>query len=117
MRAFFRYALEVGKALVEYLVDTMLVPGTNLCGLALFVAAFSPVLVIHQQFPWLAEGLLTLLGGGLCFVFDAGLRKTLAHESWLEFDRGARVVFLPGWLMGLVWILVGSIQGFCALLA
>ncbi len=114
MRALGRKGVRLGRKVLECVAGEIL-PGTNLGGFALFAVTWSPLLAIEKQFPAVAEWQWTLVGAVVCLVFDVGVRKILTHESLLEYRRGARVFFLPAWLMGLLWMLVGSIQAVCAL--
>jgi hypothetical protein len=118
MRWLARNVVRVGKALVDMcLSDTAWPIGTNLLGIAVFLAAFGPAVAIMLWLPTAKEGPLVMLGGAIGFALDAGLRKALGHESLLELDRRPRLVFMPLWLWGLLWILVGAIQSLWALLA
>jgi hypothetical protein len=110
-----RSVLRAGKVLFDC-ADTPWPLGTNLLGLAVLLAAFGPVVAIIAWLPTAEKGPLVMLGGATSFVLDAGLRKALGHESLLEYDRGPRLVFMPLWLWGLLWIVVGAIQGLCTLL-
>src|SRR5262249_34490485 len=110
-------ALRLAKAGLDFLVDLLVFPGTNGLGLTLFLTTFAPLAVAHARFPTVAAGVLTVAGGTVSLLLDVGLRRALRHESLLEYHRGGRLLYLPLWLWGLLWLLVGAIQCVAAFLA
>ncbi len=116
MCSFMRTVLRSGKVVFDICADTGWPIGTNMLGLAVFLAAFGPAAAIKAWLPSADTGLLVMLGGAISLALDAGLRKVQGDESSPEVDRGPRLVFMPLWLWGLLWILVGAIQALWALL-
>ena len=53
--------------------------------------------------------LQTILAGVLVFLIDRSYRQRLG-ANLVDYDRGGRIIFIPLWVMGLIWILVGMIQ-------
>jgi hypothetical protein len=102
-------ALRLAKGLTDFLVDFALLPGTNILGLA-FVLAIGFLMTVFQiKRQSAAEGALVMLVGMLASGLDVGIRKLLGHQSVLEYDKGARFVYLPLWIWGLVWVVAGLV--------
>jgi hypothetical protein len=113
VRSVFRW----GKAVLDGLVDLLVLPGTNGLGLALVLAVFVPLGMARARFPSIAEGVLIGAGGAISLLLDLGLRRALRHESLMEYHRGGRLVYLPVWIWGVLWLLVGAILAVATLLA
>lgn len=93
------------RALPELLWHNIL-PGTNLLGLVFFFFTGLAVLT------WVAVGpepLQQVLLGALLFLVDRGYRRWLGVELF-EYERGARIAFLPVGIYRLVIGLIGMIQ-------
>ena len=99
---------------LDFLADRVIGFGTNALGLLLFVLAFLPFILISKRFPAVEEGLLNLGGGILVVALDIASRSLMGEETWVQ--RGGRFIFLPVWICGVIWILVGSGQSLFALL-
>lgn len=110
MRSLIHGILRLGAVVLHFLEHTILPVGTNCLGILLFMGAFTPAIVMIELYPATERWILVVLGGVISLAIDAGLRKALGHESLLEFDRGPRMVFIPLWIWGLLWIVVGVVQ-------
>jgi len=89
--------------------------GTNLLGLVLFAAAFGPLAFAFQESTKLVEALLIGAGGCICCLLDLCYRKALKHETFVE-PTGPQILYLPGWVIGGVWVVVGVVKTIIAML-
>jgi hypothetical protein len=89
--------------------------GTNLLGLLLFAAAFGPLAVLFQDSTKLVEALLIGAGGCIACLLDLGYRKAMKHETFVE-PTGPQILYLPAWILGGVWVVVGVVKTIIALL-
>jgi hypothetical protein len=97
-----------GRALFKFLLDQCLPVGTNLLAILLIAAAYFFALAVEAMLPRTEKGVLDAVLGLTCLALDAGLRKAFLHESLLAFDKGGRLIYVPVWMWGVVWIFVGT---------
>jgi hypothetical protein len=96
-----------------FLIQRMDIPflgliGTNLLGLLLAFAAFLPLGFLMQRFGARIEGVVTFLGGGIVFGADWIFRRKF--DILFEEKHGARLFYLPMWIWGIIWMVVGIIK-------
>lgn len=82
--------------------------GTNLLGLLLAFAAFLPLGVLMQRFGPRIEGVVNIIGGGIVFGADWIYRHKFDFS--LEEKNGGRLFYLPIWIWGVIWMIVGTIK-------
>lgn len=104
-----------------FIVETIIAPfGTNLLGLALMLVVFLPLGILIQKFGRRIEGIVNFIGGGLILGVDWFFRRprefyagqSLSELKWdLLFDpeRGPRILYLPAWMVGVIWMVSGLI--------
>jgi hypothetical protein len=56
-----------------------------------------------------AEGPLTLIAGVMILIFDLAYRLLRKEGHWLIPNKGGSLFFLPAWVMGALWIILGII--------
>jgi hypothetical protein len=78
----------------------------NLVGLAIFALSFGIATGLSKAMGLSSEGLLMLLGGPLATTLDLAYRK-LIGKHWLRPSAGGSLFFIPVWLLGIVWGLLG----------
>jgi uncharacterized membrane protein len=118
---------KVVRALV-FMVETILAPaGTNFLGLAVVLAAFLPLAFFIKKLganlEGYMEGLVIFIAGGIVFGIDWSYRRLgprefyadesldrLKYEAMFDWNQGARLLFLPIWIWGVIWIIVGLIK-------
>ena len=93
------------KALPEFLWHGIL-PGTNFSGLLFFVAV---AIIMIEWRAALHDGVTTLIVGSVLFLIDWTFRGRLGADLF-DYDRGARVAFLPMWIWGIIWMISGLVQ-------
>lgn len=113
------------RALV-FMVETLIAPaGTNLIGFTMAVVIFVPLGIFIQKLggriEGVIEGAVNFLGGVLTFGSDWIYRHIGPHEfhaqeaHLLKFDisfdlkKGGRIIYLPVWIWGVLWMISGII--------
>ena len=105
---------------IEAIVGLVAPFGTNLLGLALFLIVFAPLGILIEKFGRQIEGVVNFIGGSLILGVDWFFRRpreffagqSLSELKWdLLFDaeRGARIAYLPAWMIGVIWMVTGIV--------
>jgi hypothetical protein len=79
-------------------------PGIVICGFA-FAAAFGIGHLIGTS----DEGHLMIIAGPLCVALDASYRFWRPERRWFHPDTGGSFFFIPIWLLGIVWLVLGIV--------
>src|SRR5262245_32506320 len=104
MRSLLNHAVRLGRVILDFLVDLAVFPGTNFLGVVLFLVVGLGLSALQDEVRLRGVAELFIIAAGIiCLGLDIGLRKALGHESILEYERGARLLFLPLWMWGVVW--------------
>ncbi len=80
----------------------------NLVGLAILAISFGIAFVAGHLFGVSSEGAVMIIAGPIAAVCDVGYR--LRHggsPSWFHPRRGGHLLFLPIWLFGVLWTVLG----------
>jgi hypothetical protein len=119
--------MKVLRALV-FTIESILAPaGTNLLGLTLALAAFLPLgfflKKLGANIEGYVEGLVIFIGGCIVFGADWSYRRLgprefyadeslerLKYEALFDWKQGARFIYLPIWIWGVLWMIVGAIK-------
>lgn len=78
----------------------------NLVGIVIFALSFGIATGVAKVLGLSAEGLTMLIGGPLAVSLDLAYRK-LVGKHWLRPGAGGSLFFIPVWLLGIVWSLLG----------
>ncbi len=79
----------------------------NLPGLVIVALAFAIAYGIGEQTGMSEKGPLTLFGGLFVVIFDLAYRLLRTDGHWLTPSRGGSLFFLPAWMFGALWIVLG----------
>lgn len=71
----------------------------------MFIVAFGAALGISRVVGGTDTGFATLCGGVLLVVLDLAWRTR--RGSVLKFGGGGRMMFVPMWIWGIVWTVLG----------
>jgi hypothetical protein len=77
----------------------------NLIGLVMFIVAFGAALGISRVVGSTGNGFATLCGGVLLTALDLGWRTR--RGTMRRFGGGGRMMFVPMWVWGIVWTVLG----------
>jgi hypothetical protein len=86
----------------------------NMAGLIMTAIAFAAAFGIGAIFGINAEGPLMIIAGPLAAALDLGYRWNRADARLLAADAGGSLLFLPVWMFGALWFVLGvvyTIQG------
>jgi hypothetical protein len=113
---------------LAWAIEAIIAPfGTNLLGLALMLIVFMPLGILMKEFGRQIEGVVNFIGGALVFGVDWFFRRprefiagqSLSELKWdLLFDgeRGPRIIYLPAWMVGVIWMVTGLILALLSLI-
>jgi hypothetical protein len=90
----------------DWLWDSI-APGTNTSGLVILLACG---LVLFEWAGIVPEFLLVFLMAGSVFLADWLFRRLLGSD-FLDYERGARLAYLPLWIWAIIWFVVGIVKG------
>jgi hypothetical protein len=79
-------------------------PGMVICGLAFGMAFGIGYLVGTSD-----EGPLMIIAGPLCTAMDTFVRLRKAGRRWFHPEAGGNLFFIPIWLLGIVWLVLGLV--------
>src|SRR6476661_7289775 len=57
-----------------------------------------------------AEGPAMILMGALCIFFDVSYRMRTPTGHWIIPWGGGHVMFIPVWILGVCWFIVGAVK-------
>jgi hypothetical protein len=80
----------------------------NWVGLLMFAASIGTGMGIGHLLGDPREGLVMVTGGPLAVVFDLVYRLVRPGGHWFHPDRGGSLFYLPVWLFGIAWTLLGT---------
>jgi hypothetical protein len=83
--------------------------GFNLIGLAMFLLAIGAGVWLARALGSSSQALVMLFGGALLAVLDLVVRS-LRGVSLLRGAGGGKMLFLPIWIWGVVWTVLGVID-------
>ena len=86
-----------------------MVPGTNAAGTVIFFGSFLAAIGVGELSGNVPKGPLTLLGGVLVTGLDLLFRLCWLKCGLWNRERGATLLFIPIWIFGLIWIVLGLI--------
>ena len=78
----------------------------NLVGIVIFALSFGIATGLAKALGLSTEGLTMLIGGPLAASLDLAYRKFIG-KHWLRPGAGGSLFFVPVWLLGVVWSLLG----------
>lgn len=81
-------------------------PGTNLLGTAMLAFAFGVMAVTYDQSP----GLSMVSAGVTATALDLGYHLYISRASFWVTSAGGRVLVIPVWVVGLIWLVIGVVQ-------
>ena len=81
----------------------------NLPGFAIFGIAFGAAFGVCHLIGTADEGPVMMIAGPLCCVLDGSYRYWKAERSWFAPHAGGSMFFIPIWLFGIVWLVLGII--------
>lgn len=82
----------------------------NIPGIIIAAAAFGIAIGVGAIAGIEDEGPLMLAGGVLVLVFDLAYRLLRKNGHWLSPDKGGSLFFLPAWIFGALWIVLGAVD-------
>jgi hypothetical protein len=80
---------------------------SNTPGMIMFVVAFGAALGIGQLLGISKEGLLMIIASPPLIAADIIYRAKSANKRWFHPDDGGMVLFLPIWMWGIWWLILG----------
>jgi len=80
------------------------VPGISMVALGISIA-FGIGMILGTS----AEGPLMLISGPLVAIFDLAYRSTRPQPRWFHPGFGGSLFYLPVWLFGVIWTVLGAI--------
>lgn len=104
------------RKVLKFLTDQAVPPGTNFTGLVIGLAALFAVFapLHHGTMPRPVEALMGSLVGLVLLGMDVLWRKVWLdaplREALFEYERGPRVIGLPGWMWGTLAIVLGFVH-------
>lgn len=81
----------------------------NIPGIIMAALAFGIAFGVGSLAGTNAEGPLTLIGGVLILVFDLAYRLLRKAGHWLVPNQGGSLFFLPAWMFGVLWTILGIV--------
>ena len=81
----------------------------NLVGLVMLVIGFGVAFGVDHLLGPSAEGPLMLIAGLLVALMDGGYRTQRPGGHWLRGSGGGSLFFLPVWMFGVLWLVLGAI--------
>jgi hypothetical protein len=106
---------------LAWVIEAIIAPfGTNLLGLALMTIVFMPLGILMERFGRQIEGVLNFIGGAFIFGIDWFFRRprefiagqSLSELKWdllFDWERGPRIIYMPAWMVGVIWMVAGLI--------
>ncbi len=108
-KLFFARSLVTPDRSVAPLKNRMGILIFNLPGLVIIALAFAIAYGIGALTGRSEEGPLTLFGGLFVLIFDLSYRLLKANGHWFTPSRGGSLFFLPAWMLGALWIVLGIV--------
>jgi hypothetical protein len=84
--------------------------GTNWSAAIAFMASFMTAIAISEWTGAEGEGPGTLLGGALVFLVDVVHRRRFLDCRLADFEAGTRLLYVPLWIWGVIWIVLGGVR-------
>lgn len=81
----------------------------NYAGLIMCVIGFAAAFGLGALVGESAEGPLMILGGPLIAALDLFYRSQTRDGHWCIPHRGGSLFFLPAWVLGIVWFVLGIV--------
>jgi hypothetical protein len=81
----------------------------NIVGIVIFALSFAVGFGVAHLAGRSDSGLMMVLAGPLAIILDLGYRLLRPTGHWLHPERGGSLFFLPMWLFGIVWTVLGAI--------
>jgi hypothetical protein len=80
----------------------------NIPGIIMVAISFGIAIGVGHLLGISAEGPLMIIAGPLCAACNLGYRFMRPGGHWFHPDRGGSLFFLPVWLLGIVWVVLGA---------
>jgi hypothetical protein len=82
----------------------------NLPGIVMAVIAFVPAFLIKELVGFTTEGPAMIIAGPLCVALDLAYRNRQEDGSFWAPGVGGALFFIPVWVWGIVWFLMGLVS-------
>jgi hypothetical protein len=80
----------------------------NLPGIVMAVVGFAIAFGVGELVGVSAEGPLMMIAGPMIAIFDLAYRRKTENGHWLIPNRGGSLLFIPAWVLGLFWAVLGA---------
>jgi hypothetical protein len=81
----------------------------NLAGIIICATAFGAAFGIGHLAGIADEGPLMIVAGRICTVLDGCYRFRSAERRWFHAHVGGTFFFIPIWVLGIVWLVLGIV--------
>src|SRR5207244_4633733 len=81
----------------------------NLPGIVMFALSLAAAFGVGHLVGRSESGLLMVIAGPLAAGLDLGYRSMREKRDWYHPERGGSLFFLPVWLFGVVWTVLGAV--------
>ena len=81
----------------------------NVPGILMVAVAFGIAFGIGHLTGTSAEGPLMIIAGPLCTAMDLVYRFKRANRRWFSPSVGGALFFIPVWILGIVWLVLGIV--------
>lgn len=79
----------------------------NLVGIVIVAASFCAAFLLGKAFGFAGEGPLMIISASLIVAADLLYRLRFGKSQWFDAGHGGMLFFLPVWLFGALWFVLG----------
>lgn len=79
----------------------------NVPGIIIAAIAFGIAFGVGHLAGTTAEGPLMIIAGPLCAALDLAYRYRRPERHWFHPNLGGALFFIPVWILGIVWLVLG----------
>jgi hypothetical protein len=84
----------------------------NRVGFFMALAAFGIAYAMRLRWGWLSDGVVLGVAAGVCVGLDLFWRVGKGKRKWFRSANGGSILYMPVWLLGLVWMGLCAYQTF-----
>jgi hypothetical protein len=83
--------------------------GFNPIGIGICALAFGSAIAIGKYLGIYDKGPLMMIAGPIVSALDLLYRTKSRNGHWLRADGGGALLFIPVWLFGAFWLVLGAV--------